>query len=200
MPLMRRRLEVLDNIEQRWRDCEDCALSQHRTNVVQWRGDPTAPLFVIGEAPGADEDAKGRPFVGPAGRLLDTLFHRANAPPESVFITNMVACRPPDNRRPEHEELRACSGRLHMLLKVVKPKALLLLGATAARLAGITSISAFRGEETTVELFMYDGKIRTWPAIATFHPSYILRSGGLVSETFGQAVADVRSALKLALG
>jgi DNA polymerase len=199
MPLIRRRLEVLDGIERKWNACEDCALSEERNSVVHWRGDPTAPLFVIGEAPGADEDRKGRPFVGPAGRLLDTLFHRANVRSEHVFITNMVACRPPANRKPTHDELRACSGRLHMLLKVVRPKALLLLGSTAGRLAGITSITAFRGEETNVELLMYDGEIRSWPAIATFHPSYILRAGGLASEAFTLALGDVRSALKLAL-
>jgi DNA polymerase len=194
----RRVFRWLDALEASWRDCDSCALSQHRLHVVQWRGNPQASLCVVGEAPGESEDAVGLPFVGRSGQLLDDLLREAGLDPvEDVFVINAVACRPPGNRAPEREEVKACAPRFQALLKYSEPRCLLLLGGTAARLAGIRSITASRGERTTVEAYCYDDEIREWPAVATFHPSYLLRSGsgGPLRQ---QVVGDIRLAWKIA--
>jgi len=169
---------LLDRLESEWRGCTACALSAQRRKLVHWRGNPQASLCVIGEAPGADEDAVGQPFVGKSGRLLDELFREVGIDPvEDVFVINTVACRPPGNRAPEPEERAACSPRFQALLKYNNPRCLLLLGSTAAKLAGIRSVTASRGDRVSVDCYCYDGEIREWAAIATFHPSYLLRSG-----------------------
>lgn len=187
-----KRLHVLDAIEQKWLDCQRCSLSRCRTRVVHWRGNPQAPIFVIGEAPGENEDRVGRPFVGRAGRLLDEAMREAGVDPtEDVFVTNQVACRPPGNRTPEHDEIKACASRLHQLLRVVRPRVLLLLGATAAKLAGAYSVKRARGVPTDIEVLLYNGDVRDYQAVVTFHPSYVLRTGGAHSESFDQLVRDV---------
>lgn len=195
-----KRLALLEALEERWKGCTSCGLHVARTRVVHWRGNPSAPLMLIGEAPGADEDKAGLPFVGQAGQMLDTLLERAGLnPSEQVFIANMVGCRPPGNRPPERPELSACAPRLQYLLKVVKPNVLVLLGATAAKLAGIAStVTAHRGEVTSVDMLCYDGEVRDWPAIVTFHPSYILRTGGEKGENFGKLLKDLQKAKRLA--
>ena len=188
----------LDALEATWRDCDGCQLCHQRRHVVQWRGNPQARLCLIGEAPGEAEDAQGLPFVGRSGQLLDELLREAGLDPaEDVFVINTVACRPPGNRAPEREEIKACSSRFQALLKYSEPGCLLLLGATAARLAGIRSITASRGERTTVELFCYDEEIREWPALATFHPAYLLRSGA-TGPLRGKVVGDIRAAEEIA--
>lgn len=196
----RRVFRWLDSLESEWRDCEGCPLAQQRRHVVQWRGNPQASLCVIGEAPGEAEDQAGLPFVGRSGQLLDDLLREADLDPsEDVFVINTVACRPPGNRAPEREEVKACSPRFQALLKYSSPRCLLLLGATAARLAGIRSITASRGDRTSVEMYCYDGEIREWPAIATFHPSYLLRSGSPRSLR-EQVVGDIRLAWRISNG
>jgi len=172
------KLEHLDVHERYWKHCGRCELCMDRKQVVNWRGSPDAKLFVIGEAPGRDEDEIGSPFVGKAGRKLDELFYKAGLQPnEDVFIANVIGCRPPNNRLPRVSEVKQCRERLAWLLLIVKPTALLLLGGTAAlRIAGITAISKWQGCPTTVEIAQ--GRvIMQYPAIATFHPSYLVRIG-----------------------
>lgn len=192
------RLRMLDEVERQWRSCQRCALAEHRQRVVTWRGNADAPLFIIGEAPGADEDEQGLPFVGTSGRLLDKLLERASLTPNDVFIGNMIGCRPMGNRTPERDELKACAPRLQMMLRIVRPRVLLLLGATAAKLAGVTSVLAHRGSKTEVDVLCYDGKVRSWDAVVTWHPAFLTRSGGQHGDRFAESLADVQQAWKLA--
>ena len=169
------RRERLQKLYAKWDDCRKCELGSSRKNLVLYRGSPMSRLVVIGEAPGADEDEQGQPFVGLAGKTLDKLFKSAGlSPKKDVFITNMLACRPLGNRKPAREETIACRPRLLQVLKIVKPKCLLLLGATAAKLAGVPSISGWRGDIVEVEL---PGGL-VFESVPTFHPSYLNRLGG----------------------
>lgn len=167
----------LDLMETAWDGCTSCKLHERRTRIVHWRGNPEAKLFLVGEAPGASEDKRGLPFVGEAGKLLDELLRECGLDPsEGVFIANQVACRPPGNRTPDRDEIKECSPRLQWMLKTVDPSCLLLLGATAARLAGVYGSVGRATGESDVELYCYDGQVRRWPAVVAYHPAFLLRS------------------------
>ncbi len=149
--------------------CTACGLAATRTTVVFSDGDPTAKLVVVGEAPGADEDREGRPFVGRAGRMLDTLLAAVDLPRDSVYICNVLKCRPPKNRNPLPEEVNACGGFLRGQLQMVAPKAILAVGAFAAQtlLETTESIGTLRGS-----IHEYDGT----PVVPTYHPAALLRN------------------------
>lgn len=185
----------LDILEENWEDCSACGAMLGR-NKVHWRGDPDSPLALIGEAPGAEEDEQRLPFVGPAGRKLDEALRASGVDPTEVFIANVVACRPPGNRAPTVFEARDCSARLQEMLKIVAPKVLLLLGATAGRLAGLRSVVPFRGKVHIVEIRCYDGKVRAWPAFVTYHPAFVLRAG---DDKNALIINDIQMAWNLAL-
>lgn len=173
---MRRKLELLSKLDTKWAGCELCDLARSRRRIVHWRGAPGAPLAIIGEAPGESEDEQGLPFVGASGRLLDEMLRDAGLDAgEQTFIVNMVGCRPPGNRTPEREEVKACSPRLDRLLEIAAPKALLLMGSVAAKLAGVGSVTGHRGLITYVDLLGTDDRLRQWPAVITYHPAYVLR-------------------------
>jgi len=126
-------------------DCRGCDLALKRTQVVWGDGPATARVVFIGEAPGRKEDEGGRPFIGPAGHLLDELLERAHITRADVYITNIVKCRPPGNRDPRDEEILACRGYLNAQLRLLRPRAIVTLGAFATRLilqtgAGISSV------------------------------------------------------------
>jgi len=191
------RLKLLDKLEEQWKGCERCDLSRSRARIVHWRGSPDAPLFVIGEAPSAAEDAEGLPFVGGSGQMLDLILKQAGLGNEHVFMANVVGCRPPGGRMPEREEAKACVSRLQVMLRIVRPRALLLLGSGGARLAGIQSVAANRGQITSVDMRCYDGEIRSWPAVVTWSPAFVMRSGGQDARQFQEALSDVLSAWKL---
>ncbi len=158
-------------------DCQACKLCATRTNTVFGVGSETAPLMVVGEGPGADEDAQGEPFVGRAGRLLDEMLKaigRSRQQPQdlqSVFIANVVKCRPPGNRDPEADEVEACRPYLDRQIELVKPKLIVALGRIAAQrlLATDAPLSRLRGP-----LHHY-GPTQT-PVLVTYHPAYLLRS------------------------
>lgn len=163
----------LEELAASWRSCTDCELATMRTNVVFYRGNPDARLMIIGEAPGADEDMRGKPFVGKAGHVLNDLLLDAGIDPdEDVFVMNRLGCRPPNSRVPKREELKACAPRTEFMIKTVDPGAILLLGATAAKLAGVTSVGPWRGQPVEVEL-----KAKKYRAVVTYHPSFLLRQG-----------------------
>lgn len=185
----------LDVVVENWDGCDSCNAMRGKRKVY-WRGDPDSPLAIIGEAPGAEENEDGRPFVGPSGRKLDEALRLAEIEPSEVFITNVVACQPPGNRAPTIDEIRDCSGRLQETLKIVRPKALLLLGATAARLVGVRHVEGNRGDIHIAEVLCYDGKIRAWPAIVTYHPAFVLRMGEAKN---AHLIHDISKAWKLAL-
>lgn len=149
--------------------CTSCRLSEGRRNVVFGTGNPAAEVVVIGEAPGAEEDRTGEPFVGRAGKLLDLLLLSAGLPREQVYICNVLKCRPPNNRDPEPDEVTACSSFLHRQLTLIEPRVLLAVGKFAAQLlaASQESIGSLRGRVHTY---------RDIPLVATYHPSYLLRS------------------------
>ncbi len=196
-----RKLRMLNELEDTWRNCVECSeISARRSKMVHWRGNPEAKLALVGEAPGAEEDRTGLPFVGPAGILLDELLREAELDPaEDVFICNLLACRPPGNRQPHADELRSCSPRLHWMLgRIVQPKVLLLLGATAAKLTGVRSgLSWHRGEEKTVEIVTRERDFYTWPAVITYHPSYYLRTHS--AEVRASMLADIAKAQAMSL-
>jgi len=175
-----------------WRSCTDCDLALGRTKVVFYRGNVNARLVVIGEAPGAEEDLRGLPFVGPAGHVLDDLLRAAGMDPEDVFVMNTIGCRPPNNRTPHREELRACRPRTEYMIKTVNPGALLLLGTTAARMAGVTSIGPWRGQPVEVEL-----GTSTYRAVVTYHPSFLMRQGN-TPKLQRRIISDIKVARAIA--
>ncbi|HEY8469092.1 MAG TPA: uracil-DNA glycosylase [Longimicrobiales bacterium] len=160
---------TLDAVRQEALACTRCRLHQGRRTVVFGEGDPKAAVMVVGEAPGAEEDRTGRPFVGAAGKLLDRLLLSAGFPRASVYICNVLKCRPPGNRDPRPDEIASCSPYLERQLELVAPRALLAVGRFAAQaLVGAeASIGTLRGRLH---------QRRGVPVVVTFHPAYLLRS------------------------
>lgn len=122
-----------EQIEQMIQNCRRCGLCQQRHSIVLGEGNRQAEVMLIGEGPGADEDAQGRPFVGKAGQLLDKMFSAIDMRREDLYITNVVKCRPPGNRTPLDEEAQACLPILRMQYRLIRPKIVVCLGATATR-------------------------------------------------------------------
>ncbi len=118
----------LEELANTIRACRKCKLSLTRRNAVPGEGNPKASVMIIGEAPGATEDEMGRPFVGSAGKLLDELMKRIGLDRSKVYITNLVKCRPPNNRDPEADEISACSPYLDLQISLIKPKLIVTLG------------------------------------------------------------------------
>jgi uracil-DNA glycosylase len=150
--------------------CEACGLCRTRTNTVFGVGDERAEWVIVGEAPGAEEDARGEPFVGQAGRLLDSMLAAvALRRGENVYIANVLKCRPPGNRNPEPYEVAQCSPHLVRQIELIRPKVILAMGRAAAQLLLNTdaSIASLRGR-----LFRYQGVT----TIVTYHPAYLLRN------------------------
>lgn len=149
-------------------DCTRCELCKERTQVVNSVGNPNADLMIIGEAPGADEDAQGEPFVGRAGKLLTKIIEAIGMKREDVFIGNINRCRPPGNRQPTNEESETCKPFLIREIAVVRPKVIVVLGNTAMKnlLETKTGITKMRGQFAN-----YHG-VKVMP---TFHPAYLLR-------------------------
>jgi DNA polymerase len=150
--------------------CQACPLAKTRTQTVFGVGDPDADWLFVGEAPGAEEDKRGEPFVGAAGQLLDNMLaaiqlKRGN----NVYIANVLKCRPPGNRDPQGEEVLKCDPYLKRQVELIKPKLIVVLGKFAAQslLASEQTIGAMRGK-----LHHYNGV----PVIVTYHPAYLLRS------------------------
>jgi DNA polymerase len=150
-------------------DCQRCKLSTTRTNIVFGIGSQDAPLMFIGEAPGADEDRRGEPFVGRAGQLLDRMISAMGWTRDSVYIANVLKCRPPGNRDPQEDEVASCEPFLARQIEAIKPRVIVTLGKPAAHVLLRTRapISALRGHWQD-----YRG-IRVMP---TFHPAFLLRS------------------------
>ena len=154
--------------------CTACALSRSRRNTVFGVGPTSARWVIIGEAPGAEEDARGEPFVGQAGKLLDAMLGAIGLNRErDVFITNVLKCRPPGNRNPEPDEVRCCSPYLHRQLALLQPEGILLMGRFAAQAVLDTeaSIASLRGR---VHRLKGGGSDR--PVVVTYHPAYLLRN------------------------
>lgn len=171
--------------------CTKCGLSATRTNTVFARGSETARIAFVGEAPGADEDAQGVPFVGRAGQLLDKMIVAMGLDPAAdVYVCNIVKCRPPGNRRPEDDEMAACLPYLHEQLAAVKPAVIVAMGNTAvsALLGTKLGITKLRGSWK-----LYRGHTKVMP---TYHPSYLLRPSPQQAEAKRQAWEDLKLVMK----
>lgn len=161
--------EDLDAIRADLKDCRRCKLSAGRTNIVFGSGNPNADLMFIGEAPGGEEDTQGLPFVGRAGQLLTKIIESVGISRKDVYICNIVKCRPPGNRNPEPDEIRACEQFVFRQIAAVKPRIICTLGAFGAQTVLRTTepIGRLRGR-----LLDYRGR----KLVATFHPAYLLRN------------------------
>lgn len=161
--------DTLERIRQDLGDCTRCRLHKQRNNIVFGQGNARAELVFVGEGPGHDEDMQGLAFVGRAGKLLTQMIEAMGLTRDDVYICNVVKCRPPENRKPEDDEMATCSPFLFRQLDVIKPKAIVCLGATAAQalLKTKDSISRYRGT-----WFDYRGA----KLMATYHPAYLLRN------------------------
>jgi DNA polymerase len=177
--------EVLAAVRSDIGECTRCKLhGQGRKQIVFGVGNPSADLMFVGEAPGADEDAQGIPFVGRAGQLLTKMIGAMGFARDDVYIANVLKCRPPGNRNPEPDEIATCEPFLFQQIAAVQPKVIVALGAFAARTLLKTDdpISKLRGR-----VFDYRGA----QLVPTFHPSYLLRSPGSKREAW----EDLKKAL-----
>ena len=165
--------DSLEKIAAEVRGCPLCKLARTRKNAVPGEGQLAARIMFVGEAPGRSEDEKGRPFVGAAGRILDDLLQKAGIKRSQVFITNVVKCRPPNNRVPEDDEAAACRPYLDRQIALIKPKVICILGRTAyASLLGGSSITTNRGkivEKAGQKYFL------------TFHPAAAIYNKSLLA-------------------
>lgn len=159
-----------DGLKQRIAECRKCELCESRTQTVFGVGNPHADVMIIGEAPGAEEDRQGEPFVGRAGQLLDNMLRAIGLDREQVFIANILKCRPPNNRNPSIEEARACEAYLHRQIALVSPKLILSVG-------GISAKNLLKTEEPVGRLRQQVQQIpgKSTPVHVTYHPAYLLR-------------------------
>jgi uracil-DNA glycosylase len=166
--------------------CTKCRLHEGRTQTVFARGNPDADIVFIGEGPGFEEDRQGLPFVGPAGQLLDKMIVAMGYHRDDVYVANVTKCRPPNNRKPEADEMAACMPFLQQQLDLVDPKVIVALGGTAVEgLLGTTvGITRLRGTWK-----LYRGRI---PVMPTYHPAYLLRSPDKKREAWADLQAVMR--------
>jgi DNA polymerase len=161
----------LDALRQSLQGCERCKLGRTRTSIVFGTGDADARLMFVGEAPGRDEDLQGEPFVGEAGRLLDRMIAAMGLSRQSVYIANIVKCRPPRNRDPQTDEVMSCEPFLRRQIAAIQPDVVVGLGRFAAQtlLCDKTPINVLRGK------WRQYGQTKVMP---TFHPAYLLHNPG----------------------
>lgn len=187
--------ELIDDVAAEIRDCRKCRLFRDAKNPVPGEGSPDAALMLIGEAPGYQEDVKGRPFVGRAGKLLDTLLSGIGLARDDVYISNIVKHRPPENRAPKADEIEACAPYLDRQIRIIKPKVIVTLGNHSTgyilskvnvKVEGITGV---RGRVFKEKLF--DIPVRIVP---TFHPAAALYNPAYLSsleEDFQRVKAEL---------
>ena len=169
--------DSLDALGDSAEGCTLCRLSEKRSSVVFGEGHPDAQLMFVGEAPGAEEDRTGRPFVGQAGKLLDAMIFAMGFERSAVYIANVVKCRPPGNRDPEEDEMTACAAYLDRQIELIQPRVLVALGKPAShRLTGASkAMGAMRGRWASY---------RGIPLMPVFHPAYLLRQPKLKREAW----------------
>ena len=160
-----------EQLQQHVAECTSCDLHQTRTQTVFGVGNPDADWMIIGEAPGQQEDRRGEPFVGRAGQMLDQMLLAVGLDRQSVFIANVLKCRPPNNRDPAKNEAAACRHYLERQIELINPRIVLAVGRIAAQLllASDEPLGRLRGRQHSLN----DG---TLPLVVTYHPAYLLRS------------------------
>jgi len=176
----------LEAVREELGECRRCPLGGLRHRLVFGEGNPRAELVFVGEAPGADEDAQGRPFVGQAGQLLTKIIVAMGLKREEVYICNILKCRPPGNRNPQPEEISACEPFLIRQLEAIRPRVICALGSFAAHtlLKSEAPITVLRGR-----FHSYQGI----PLMPTYHPAYLLRNPGAKKQVW----EDVRTIMKV---
>lgn len=182
---------TLDELRVMTLNCRNCELSVKRNNVVFGDGNPGAEVMFIGEAPGADEDAQGIPFVGRAGQLLNRMITAMQLRREEIYLANIVKCRPPTNRVPFPSEANSCLPYLHRQIELINPKVIVLLGGIPLlHILKLTGIVKQRGQW---------GEYNGIPVMPTFHPAYILRFQNSPDERTikGQVWSDLQAVMKL---
>ena len=181
-----------------WRELRDCVaactrcdLSQTRTNTVFGVGNPNADWLIVGEAPGAEEDRRGEPFVGRAGKLLDEMLRAIGQSRDSVFIANILKCRPPNNRDPKPSESAECRPYLERQIALVQPKIILAVGRIAAQslLGSDEPVGRMRGRQHDLHGI---------PLVVTYHPAYLLRSPSQKSKSWSDLCLATRLAAESA--
>ncbi len=183
--------DSLEKIRADLGDCQRCKLAATRTNIVFGEGNPKAELMFVGEAPGADEDASGRPFIGRAGQLLTKMIEAINFKREDIYIANIIKSRPPGNRNPERDEVAMCVPFLYRQIATIKPRLIVTLGnpSTQGLLNTKEGITTLRGH------FHDYPRIEGIKIMPTFHPAYLLRSPDKKKETW-EDLKMVRDFLK----
>jgi len=159
----------LDDLNNCIKSCMECGLGKTRKNFVFGVGNPNADILIIGEAPGADEDEQGEPFVGRAGQLLNKMLEAIDIKRSDVYIANIIKCRPPNNRRPTNEEINECEPYLHKQIELIKPKIILALGLTA-----VNSLLKMEFKMSDIRGNLLD--YRGIKLIITYHPAALLRN------------------------
>lgn len=183
-------IQILEDLKARALVCTQCGLAETRTQVVFGVGDPQARLMFVGEAPGKNEDLQGEPFVGAAGRLLDSLLEEVGLGRSDVYIANVLKCRPPGNRDPRGEEIDACKGYLREQIRLISPEVVVTLGNFATKLLLNTEVGITR----------LRGRPHRWwldaVLVPTFHPAAALRGGDRVTEQMRADFAVVKALLE----
>ena len=171
-PKVEKKLEKLNILRKKIQDIENCKLKNNSKNIVFSDGDISSPLMIVGEGPGKTEDDQGKPFVGEAGKLLNKMLNAIKIERSKVYITNVVNYRPPDNRKPEPDEILRYSEFLKEHISIFDPKILILMGSTAmeALFGNKIKITKSRGEWKEIVI-----KNKVFKTIITFHPAYLLR-------------------------
>lgn len=167
--------QAWEQLEQEVANCTKCALYQTRTQAVFGVGNRRAEWMIIGEAPGRDEDRQGEPFVGRAGKLLNSMLEAMGFAREDVYIANILKSRPPRNRDPRPEEVAACEPYLKRQIELIQPRIILAVGRVAAQnlLKVDTPIGRLRGQRLEYPVSSNMGRV---PVVVTYHPAYLLRS------------------------
>jgi len=169
----------LQSLREKVANCTACELHKTRTQTVFGVGNPNADLLIVGEAPGANEDKQGEPFVGRAGKLLNDMLRAIDLQRDDIFIANVLKCRPPSNRDPKPEEVATCTPFLQSQINALKPKLIVAVGRVAAHflLKNDIGLGRMRGQ-----VYHY-GEAKT-PLIVTYHPAYLLRSPDMKSRAY----------------
>ena len=162
----------LDSLYMRMHGCQDCNLCLNRKNIVFGQGNHKSKILIIGEAPGQEEDKEGFPFIGRAGQLLNRMLLGICITRESIYITNIVKCRPPQNRNPHLKEMNTCSKFLKEQIRILEPRFIILLGTIAFQWIFPQQGGIMKNHGKT---FSYQFEGQSIPVIPTFHPAYLLR-------------------------
>lgn len=179
----------LESLYMQYRDCLACKLGPGRNRLVFGTGHPHPRILFIGEGPGAEEDQQGLPFVGRAGQLLTGFIHALGLVREDVYITNVVKCRPPNNRNPEPDEIAACLPILKRQIELLDPALIVTLGNVPLKVLNPNALGITKERGRVFQ----HGR---WPVFPTFHPSFLLRSPDAIADCW----ADLRRAFALAYG